>query len=90
MLFSNSHFYVVMDVFAVKYLMPLLSCAIKTEPAVSGDGSNAASEPQCFRPDRNSEMREYEIVDTHADNIGGCGICGRQPGRIEGYHCKCD
>jgi len=38
----------------------------------------------------NSKMREYEIIDTHADNIGGCGICGRKPGRTEGYRRKCD
>ena len=35
-------------------------------------------------------MSEYEIVDTNADNIGGCGICGRKPGRTEGYRRKCD
>jgi L-amino acid N-acyltransferase YncA len=38
----------------------------------------------------NSKMREYEIIDTNADNIGGCGICGRKPGRTEGYRRKCD
>lgn len=37
-----------------------------------------------------SKMREYEIVDTNADNIGGCGICGRKPGRTEGHRRKCD
>ncbi len=35
-------------------------------------------------------MREYEIVDTNADNIGGCGICGRKPGKTEGHRRKCD
>ena len=35
-------------------------------------------------------MREYEIVDTNADNIGGCGICGRKPDRTEGHRRKCD
>ena len=35
-------------------------------------------------------MREYEVVDTNADNIGGCGICGRKPGRTEGHRRKCD
>ena len=35
-------------------------------------------------------MREYEIVDTNADNIGECGICGRKPGRTEGYRRKSD
>jgi L-amino acid N-acyltransferase YncA len=35
-------------------------------------------------------MREYEIVDTNADNIGACGICGRKPGRTEGHRRKCD
>ncbi len=35
-------------------------------------------------------MREYEIVNTNADNIGGCGICGRKPGRTEGHRRKCD
>jgi len=35
-------------------------------------------------------MEEYEIIDTNADNIGGCGICGRKPGRTEGYRRKCD
>jgi L-amino acid N-acyltransferase YncA len=32
----------------------------------------------------------YEIIDTNADNIGGCGICGRKPGRTEGHRRKCD
>ncbi len=35
-------------------------------------------------------MKEYEIIDTNADNIGGCGICGRKPGRTEGYRRKCN
>jgi L-amino acid N-acyltransferase YncA len=35
-------------------------------------------------------MRDYEIVDTNADNIGGCGVCGRKPGRTEGHRRKCD
>lgn len=35
-------------------------------------------------------MSEYEIVDTNAENIGGCDICGRKPGRTEGYRRKCD
>ena len=35
-------------------------------------------------------MKEYEIIDTNADNIGGCGVCGRKPGRTEGYRRKCD
>ena len=35
-------------------------------------------------------MREYEVVDTNADNIGGCGVCGRKPGRTEGHRRKCE
>ena len=35
-------------------------------------------------------MKEYEVIDTNADNIGGCGICGRKPGRTEGHRRKCD
>ena len=35
-------------------------------------------------------MREYEVVDTNAGNIDGCGICGLKPGRTEGYRHKCD
>ena len=35
-------------------------------------------------------MKEYEVVDTNADNIGGCGVCGRKPGRTEGHRRKCD
>lgn len=35
-------------------------------------------------------MKDYEIIDTNAGNIGGCGICGRKPGRTEGYRRKCD
>lgn len=35
-------------------------------------------------------MREYEVVDTNAGNIDGCGICGLKPGRTEGYRRKCD
>lgn len=33
-------------------------------------------------------MREYEIVDTNADNIAGCGICGRNNPNNEGYRRK--
>jgi len=40
--------------------------------------------------DRSNKMSEYEVIETHADNIGGCGICGRKPGRTEGYRRKCD
>ena len=35
-------------------------------------------------------MSEYEVVDTNAESIGGCGVCGRKPGRTEGYRRKCD
>lgn len=35
-------------------------------------------------------MREYEVVDTNAANIDGCGICGLKPGRTEGYRRKCN
>jgi ribosomal protein S18 acetylase RimI-like enzyme len=42
------------------------------------------------KTERRIRMREYEIVDTDADNIGGCGICGRKPGRTEGYRRKRD
>jgi GNAT superfamily N-acetyltransferase len=35
-------------------------------------------------------MSEYEVIDTNADNIGGCSVCGRKPGRTEGYRRKCD
>ena len=35
-------------------------------------------------------MKEYEIIDTNADNIGGCGLCGCKPGRTEGHRRKCD
>ena len=35
-------------------------------------------------------MKEYEIIDTDGDNIGSCGICGRKPGKSEGYRRKCD
>lgn len=33
-------------------------------------------------------MSEYEIVDTDAGNIGGCGLCGNKPGRNEGHRRK--
>ena len=35
-------------------------------------------------------MREYEIVDTDADNIAACSFCGYKPGRTEGHRRKCD
>jgi len=35
-------------------------------------------------------MSEYEIVDTNAENIRGCGICGRKNPNNEGYRRKCD
>ena len=33
-------------------------------------------------------MQEYEIVDTNAEIIGGCGFCGYKPGRTEGHRRK--
>jgi GNAT superfamily N-acetyltransferase len=33
-------------------------------------------------------MREYEIVDTNAENIGGCSFCGRKNPNNEGYRRK--
>jgi L-amino acid N-acyltransferase YncA len=35
-------------------------------------------------------MREYEIVDTNADNIGGCGFCGYKAGSNLGHRRKTD
>lgn len=35
-------------------------------------------------------MREYEIVDTNAENIGGCSFCGRKNPNNEGYRRKSD
>jgi GNAT superfamily N-acetyltransferase len=35
-------------------------------------------------------MREYVVVDTHADNIGGCGFCGYKSGKNEGRRRKLD
>ena len=33
-------------------------------------------------------MKEYEIVDTNAENIGGCSFCGRKNPNNEGYRRK--
>jgi GNAT superfamily N-acetyltransferase len=35
-------------------------------------------------------MREHEVVDTNADNIGGCGFCGYKSGTNEGHRRKLD
>jgi hypothetical protein len=35
-------------------------------------------------------MPEYEVVDTNADNIGGCGICRYKSGKNEGRRRKLD
>lgn len=35
-------------------------------------------------------MTEYEVIDTNADNIGGCGFCGYKSGKNEGHRRKCD
>ncbi|MCX5646314.1 MAG: GNAT family N-acetyltransferase [Phycisphaerae bacterium] len=35
-------------------------------------------------------MREYEVIDTNADNIGGCGICRYKSGKNEGRRRKLD
>jgi len=35
-------------------------------------------------------MREYEVVDTNADNIGGCSFCGYKSGKNEGHRHKSD
>ena len=35
-------------------------------------------------------MGEYEIIDTNADNIGGCGICRYKSGKNEGRRRKLD
>ncbi len=35
-------------------------------------------------------MKEYEVVDTDADNIGDCGICRYTSGKNEGRRRKLD
>jgi len=35
-------------------------------------------------------MKEYEIVDTNAGNIGGCALCRYKSGKNEGYRRKLD
>ena len=35
-------------------------------------------------------MRDYEIVDTNADNIGACSLCGNKAGKNEGHRRKSD
>jgi len=35
-------------------------------------------------------MREYEIIDTNAENIDGCGFCGYKAGRNLGHRRKAD
>ncbi|MCC6698505.1 MAG: GNAT family N-acetyltransferase [Candidatus Hydrogenedentes bacterium] len=35
-------------------------------------------------------MTEYEIIDTNAENIGGCSFCGRKNANNEGYRRKAD
>jgi hypothetical protein len=35
-------------------------------------------------------MKEYEIIDTNADNIGGCDFCGYKSGKNEGRRRKLD
>jgi hypothetical protein len=35
-------------------------------------------------------VREYEIVDTNAENIGGCSFCGRKNPNNKGYRRKSD
>jgi hypothetical protein len=35
-------------------------------------------------------MREYEVVDTNADNIGGCALCRYKSGKNEGRRRKLD
>jgi len=44
--------------------------------------------PFCNRPER--KMREYEIVDTNAGNIGGCSFCGYKDVNNEGHRRKTD
>ena len=33
-------------------------------------------------------MREYEIIDTNADNIGGCSFCGYKDAKNVGHRRK--
>ena len=33
-------------------------------------------------------MSEYEIVDANAEDVGGCGFCGRKDPNNEGYRRK--
>jgi GNAT superfamily N-acetyltransferase len=35
-------------------------------------------------------MREYEVVDTNADNIGACSLCGNKAAKNEGHRRKSD
>jgi L-amino acid N-acyltransferase YncA len=35
-------------------------------------------------------MREYDVIDTNAENIAGCAFCGYKSGKNEGYRRKSD
>ena len=35
-------------------------------------------------------MRDYEVIDTSAEDIGGCGFCGYKDGKNEGHRRKSD
>lgn len=45
---------------------------------------------QSGETERRIRMTEYEVIDTNADNIGGCGFCGYKSGKNEGHRRKCE
>jgi hypothetical protein len=42
------------------------------------------------KAERRIRMREYEIVDTNVDNIGGCSFCGNKNPKNLGHRRKTD
>jgi GNAT superfamily N-acetyltransferase len=48
----------------------------------------AKPQDPCSASNRSNDMSDYQIIDTDAENIGGCGFCGRRDPNNEGYRRK--
>lgn len=47
-----------------------------------------STEQRCSATNPSNNMSDYEIVDTNADNIDGCSLCGNQSANNLGHRRK--
>ena len=67
------------------YRQRRVGASVDNRPSVAG-----VPEPERSASNQISKMREYDIIDTNAESIGGCSFCGYKDANSLGHRRKTD